>query len=105
MLLEQGLLKAMSSKSFACSNQPMTDLADGHRRPGGPDPLAASQPWHDIPGPFHSGGRGVRLIEPLGEWVMRTACRQGQWLAEGLAVPRSPVNVSVRRCVPTTWSG
>ncbi|MFQ2761745.1 EAL domain-containing protein [Aeromonas caviae] len=98
MLLEQGLLKAIEQQEFRLLYQPMTDLADGHlsglealirwQHPS----LGMISPDRLIPVAEECG-----LIEPLGEWVMRTACQQGQqWLAEGRAVPRLSVNVSVR---------
>ena len=38
------------------------------------------------------------LIEPIGEWVLREACRQFRaWQAEGLMLPRVAVNVSLRQ--------
>ncbi|MDX7815297.1 EAL domain-containing protein [Aeromonas caviae] len=98
MLLEQGLLKAIEQQEFRLLYQPMTDLADGHL-----SGLEALIRWQHpslgmiSPDRFIPVAEECGLIEPLGEWVMRTACRQGQqWLAEGLAVPRLLVNVSVR---------
>lgn len=99
MLLEQGLLKAIEQQEFRLLYQPMTDLADGHL-----SGLEALIRWQHpslgmiSPDRFIPVAEECGLIEPLGEWVMRTACRQGQqWLAEGLAVPRLSVNVSVRK--------
>ena len=38
------------------------------------------------------------LIEPIGEWVLREACRQFRaWQAEGLALPLVAINVSIRQ--------
>ena len=98
MLLEQGLLKAIEQQEFRLLYQPMTDLADGHL-----SGLEALIRWQHpslgmiSPDRFIPVAEECGLIEPLGEWVMRTACRQGQqWLAEGRAVPRLSVNVSVR---------
>ncbi|MFQ2738697.1 EAL domain-containing protein [Aeromonas caviae] len=98
MLLEQGLLKAIEQQEFRLLYQPMTDLAGGHL-----SGLEALIRWQHpslgmiSPDRFIPVAEECGLIEPLGEWVMRTACRQGQqWLAEGLAVPRLSVNVSVR---------
>ncbi len=98
MLLEQGLLKAIEQQQFRLLYQPMTDLADGHL-----SGLEALIRWQHpslgiiSPDRFIPVAEECGLIEPLGEWVMRTACRQGQqWLAEGRAVPRLSVNVSVR---------
>ena len=98
MLLEQGLLKAIEQQQFRLLYQPMTDLADGHL-----SGLEALIRWQHpslgmiSPDRFIPVAEECGLIEPLGEWVMRTACRQGQqWLAEELAVPRLSVNVSVR---------
>ncbi len=102
MLLEQGLLKAIEQQQFRLLYQPMTDLADGHL-----SGLEALIRWQHpslgmiSPDRFIPVAEECGLIEPLGEWVMRTACRQGQqWLAEGLAVPRLSVNVSVREMRP-----
>lgn len=98
MLLEQGLLKAIEQQQFRLLYQPMTDLADGHL-----SGLEALIRWQHpslgmiSPDRFIPVAEECGLIEPLGEWVMRTACRQGQqWQAEGRAVPRLSVNVSVR---------
>lgn len=38
------------------------------------------------------------LIVPIGEWVLRTACRQAKkWHEEGLAIPRIAVNVATQQ--------
>jgi len=40
------------------------------------------------------------LIVPIGEWVMRTACKQVcQWIKNGLGLERVAVNVSVRQFI------
>jgi len=40
------------------------------------------------------------LIVPIGEWVMRTACKQVcQWIKNGLVLERVAVNVSVRQFI------
>lgn len=40
------------------------------------------------------------LIIPIGEWVLRTACRQTKaWLDEGIPIPRIAVNISVLQFV------
>ena len=98
MALEQGLLKAMEQQQFRLLYQPMTDLADGSL--SGLEALVRWQhPCMGIisPARFIPVAEECGLIEQLGAWVMRTACQQGQkWLAEGFAVPRLSVNVSVR---------
>lgn len=105
MALEQGLIRAMEQQQFCLLYQPMTDLASD--RLSGLEALLRWQhpsegmipPARFIPVAEQSG-----LIERLGEWVMRTACQQGcQWLAEGLAVPRLSVNVSVREMRSTGY--
>ena len=98
MLLEQGLLKAMEQQQFRLLYQPMADLAHGNL-----SGLEALVRWQHpslgmiSPAKFIPVAEECGLIEQLGEWVMRTACQQGQkWLAEGFSVPRLSVNVSVR---------
>ncbi|MBV7415697.1 bifunctional diguanylate cyclase/phosphodiesterase [Aeromonas sp. sif2433] len=98
MLLEQGLIKAMAQQQFRLLYQPMTDLASD--RLSGLEALVRWQhPSEGVisPARFIPVAEECGLIERLGEWVMRTACQQGQrWLANGLSVPRLSVNVSVR---------
>ena len=98
MALEQGLIKAMEQQQFRLLYQPMTDLANDSL-----SGLEALVRWQHpsegmiSPARFIPVAEECGLIEQLGEWVMRTACQQGQrWLAEGFAVPRLSVNVSVR---------
>ncbi|MFM5879039.1 EAL domain-containing protein [Aeromonas sanarellii] len=98
MLLEQGLLKAMEKQQFRLLYQPMADLAHGNL-----SGLEALVRWQHpslgmiSPAKFIPVAEECGLIEQLGEWVMRTACQQGQkWLAEGFSVPRLSINVSVR---------
>ena len=98
MALEQGLINAMELQQFRLLYQPMTDLADDSL--SGLEVLVRWQhPSEGMisPARFIPVAEECGLIEQLGEWVMRTACQQGQrWLAEGFAVPRLSVNVSVR---------
>jgi diguanylate cyclase (GGDEF)-like protein len=59
------------------------------------DELGAVAPVDFIPVAEETG-----LILPIGEWVLRTACRQAKaWLDEGIPVARMAVNVSGRQFV------
>jgi predicted signal transduction protein with EAL and GGDEF domain len=52
------------------------------------------------PAEFIPVAEATGLILPIGEWVLRTACRQArEWLDEGLPVARIAVNVSGQQFV------
>ncbi|MFT8422905.1 MAG: EAL domain-containing protein [Gluconacetobacter sp.] len=59
--------------------------------------------WHDpvrgniSPVRFIPLAEEAGLIEALGEWALRQACRQmAQWMADGIAIPSVAVNLSAR---------
>jgi predicted signal transduction protein with EAL and GGDEF domain len=93
--LERDLRGALENKEFEVFYQPIVDLLDNHvvkfealvrwRHPE----LGLVQPGAFIPVAEESG-----LIVPMGEWVMREACRQAQEWNLGLAVS-DPVGICV----------
>lgn len=90
------LAKAIADSKLQLYFQPQFELASG--RLTGAEALLR---WHDSewgwvsPGEFIPLAESRGLIIPLGEWVMKEACRHVQvWLAAGLAPPRISVNVS-----------
>ncbi|MES3020701.1 MAG: EAL domain-containing protein [Pseudomonadota bacterium] len=67
--------------------------------------------WHHptrgdvVPVEFIPLAEETGLINPLGEWVLRTACAQAQqWRVEGLPLMRLAVNVSVRQLLQKNFS-
>ena len=99
MNLEQGLRQAIESESFLLHYQPQFRLED--------DALVGVEALIRWPHPsqglisparFIPIAEETGLIEPLGSWVLRTACREvGEWLAAGGAPLRLSVNVSARQ--------
>ena len=94
--LETLLRQAMDHDQLELHYQPQVDLASGEvvgvealARWNSPS-LGAISPARFIPLAEETG-----LIVPLGEWALRTACRQmRRWLDEGLAPDYVAVNVS-----------
>jgi diguanylate cyclase (GGDEF)-like protein len=98
LALESAMRKALEQKEFVLHYQPQVDVATGSviavealiRWPR-PD-LGVVGPTDFIPVAEESG-----LIIPIGDWVLRTACRQAkQWLDAGTPL-RVAVNLSGRQ--------
>ncbi len=97
--LEQDLRRALEQGALELHYQPKVDFASGkvvgvealarwHHPSKGP-----ISPMHFIPVAEETG-----LIQPLGEWALREACRQGRmWQEQGLGPLILAVNLSARQ--------
>jgi len=98
LTLERSLRRALEREEFVLHYQPQVDVRSGCTigmealvRWQSPDGMVP--PAKFIPLAEHTG-----LILPLGEWVLRAACRQNRaWQEAGLAPIRVGVNVSARQ--------
>ena len=99
MHLEQDLRRALERDEFELYYQPQLELAHGEVTG-----VEALLRWHHparglvSPAEFIPILEETGLILPVGEWVMRTACRQQRaWREQGLPPLRVAVNLSARQ--------
>ena len=98
LLLENGLRRAIEREEFVLHYQPQIDL-----QTNAVTGVEALIRWHPeqrmvLPGEFIPIAEETGLINEIGEWVLRTACRQArEWEAAGLPPVRMAVNLSIRQ--------
>ncbi len=97
--LERQLESALARNEFSLHYQPQFDLGTGLI-----SGMEALLRWTNAelgvisPDEFIPLAEETGLIQPIGAWVLRTACRQFRdWLDTGLAPGRIAVNVSARQ--------
>ena len=96
--METKLRHALSREEFSLHFQPIVSFDSG--APHGAEVLLR---WNPATGPigpdrFIPVAEDTGLIVPIGEWVLRTACRQfKQWRTERCQLSRVAVNLSVRQ--------
>ncbi|HEY8183694.1 MAG TPA: EAL domain-containing protein [Thermoanaerobaculia bacterium] len=97
--LETKLRRALQEEQFVLHYQPQVSLTDG--KVIGAEALLR---WNDpergwvFPGSFSPVAEESRLILPIGDWVLRTACEQmREWRDRGLDLPRLSINLSPRQ--------
>ena len=97
--LERDLRRAIDRNEFSLRYQPQLDLRTG-RVSGVEALLRWDSPDHGErqPAEFIALAEETGLIEPIGEWALREACRQYvAWQEEGVLLPHLAVNVSARQ--------
>jgi diguanylate cyclase (GGDEF)-like protein/PAS domain S-box-containing protein len=99
MEIEQGLRRALQENQFELYYQPQAGIQ--HLETIGMEALLR---WHHPelgmipPAKFIPVAEESGLIVPIGEWVLRTACRQiSAWRAAGLPALKMAVNLSARQ--------
>jgi len=97
--MEKDMRHAMARSEFELLYQPQINLETG--KVIGAEALIR---WNHstrgtiLPSQFIPLAENTGLIEPIGEWVLRTACRQYKsWQEDGLIIDRLSVNVSSRQ--------
>lgn len=97
--MEAQMRRAIERSEFVLHYQPLVSLVDG--RIGGVEALLRWQhPTKGLvlPNEFIALAEETGLIVPLGEWVLRTACAQGQeWITTGVVFDTISVNISPRQ--------
>lgn len=99
MEIESGLRQALERHQLALHYQPQVDLKTGHvvamealLRWESPE-LGRVSPMRFIPLAEETG-----LIQPIGDWVLETACAQAHaWHLRGYSTLRMAVNISARQ--------
>jgi diguanylate cyclase (GGDEF)-like protein/PAS domain S-box-containing protein len=99
LLLETRLRSALERNEFSLVYQPIVDLQTGQIKS-----IEALARWHNavdgevLPQRFIPIAEETGLIQPIGEWVLRTACHQVKtWLDAGLPAVKVSVNLSARQ--------
>jgi diguanylate cyclase len=99
--LEAKLRGALEREEFSLHYQPQFDVSSGSI-----SGMEALLRWNNddlgsvTPAEFIPVAEETGLILPIGEWVLRTACRQAKaWCDEGLPMSRIAVNVSGQQFV------
>ncbi|MFZ5504221.1 MAG: EAL domain-containing protein [Pseudomonadota bacterium] len=96
LLIESGLRRALGNAEFRLHYQPQMNLASGSMT-GAEALLRWRDPDHGLipPAQFIQIAEECGLIVPIGQWVMREACRQIRaWQEAGLRVVPVAVNIS-----------
>ena len=96
LVMEAELRRAIANSELCLHYQPRVDIATGAVRS-----VEALLRWQHptrgwlMPGEFIAIAEDTGLILPIGEWVIREACRQARfWQLQGLPFLRVAVNVS-----------
>jgi len=99
LAMEQSLRKALEQEEFVLHYQPQVRASDG--KLVGVEALIRWQPSDGklvSPAEFIPLAEETGMIVPIGEWVIRTACRQAAiWMDEGGKDIQIAVNVSPRQ--------
>jgi diguanylate cyclase (GGDEF)-like protein/PAS domain S-box-containing protein len=102
LLLETRLRGALARNEIFLVYQPIIDLQTGRVRS-----IEALARWRNAvdgdvpPQRFIPIAEETGLIQPIGEWVLRTACRQvREWMDAGLPAVKVSVNLSARQFGP-----
>lgn len=97
--IETRLRRAVEQDEFLLNYQPQIDLKSG--RIAGMEALIR---WHQpelglvSPADFIPLAEEIGLIIPIGEWALRTVCRQiSAWQEDGFVAPRIAINVSAKQ--------
>ncbi len=99
LTLERELREALEREEYVVYYQPVANMASGEVT-GCEALLRWRHPRSGLvlPGEFIEVAEEIGLLLPLGEWVLRTACKQAKaWQEAGFAPVRMSVNLSARQ--------